>query len=55
MDSSQRALQTNGKLYSNFEFVLEFLAFLCLSTSFQSARLFSIHNCGNNILLLAII
>ena len=26
MDSSQRALQTNGKIFSNFEFVFEFLA-----------------------------
>ena len=26
MDSSQRPLQTYGKLFSNFEFVLEFLA-----------------------------
>ena len=26
MNSSQRALQTNGTLFSNFEFVFEFLA-----------------------------
>ena len=26
MDLSERALQTNGKLLSNFEFVFEFLA-----------------------------
>ena len=26
MDSSQQALQINGKLFSNFEFVFEFLA-----------------------------
>ena len=26
MDSSQRALQTNGKIFSNFDLVFEFLA-----------------------------
>ena len=26
MDSSQRVLQTNGELFSNFEFVFEYLA-----------------------------